>query len=121
MKTILKLSALVLPLLLAVPSFAHISWGVDIRLGMPAPPHEVIVARPFADAFWVPGYYNIGAGHRYIWNAGFWRRPEHFEGGRHLDRDGFRGDRDRGRREDRRGADHDRSRDHADYQRGRIR
>jgi len=126
MKQLLKLSAITLPLLFAIPSFAQVRWGVDLHFGTPPPRHEVIVERPYPDAYWVPGYYNYYPGHRYAWNPGYWRRHERFEDRRGYwrherfehrdwDRDG-----DRDRRDFRHDGDHDRGRDHRDFQGGRF-
>lgn len=113
MKTFLKISAVTLPLLFAMPSFAQVRWGVDLHFGTPPPQREVIVERPYPEAVWVPGYYNYYPGHRYSWNPGFWRRGEGHE-------------RFEGRREERghfadRGRGHDEGRDRGDSHRGRIR
>src|SRR5579872_3575653 len=73
MKTLLKISAVCLLLVMAVPSFAQVSWGVDLRFGTPPPPpREVIVERPYPDAVWEPGYYNYGPDYRYAWVPGRW-------------------------------------------------
>ncbi len=80
MKTLLKITAICLPLMLSAPSFAQISWGVDLRFGMPPPRHEVIVERPYPEAVWYPGYYNH-VGYRYAWIPGRWNRPEGFREG----------------------------------------
>ncbi|MFI5264416.1 MAG: hypothetical protein ACHQM6_07870 [Candidatus Kapaibacterium sp.] len=120
---LLKLSVITLPLLFAIPSFAQVSWGVDLHFGTPPPRHEVIVERPYPDAIWVPGYYNYYPGHRYAWNRGFWRRNERFEDHRgYSNHDRFeRRDGDRDRRDFRADEGHDRGGDHSDVQRGRIR
>ena len=104
MKTFLKIAALSVPLFMVTPSFAQIRWGVDLHIGVPAP-REVIVERPYADAIWVPGYYNY-AGYRQVWVPGFWRHPHYWAPER---REGF----DRGR--DYRGRDRYREDRHDGY------
>ena len=79
MKSILKMAAITFPLLFALPSYAQVSWGVDLHFGTPPPRHEVILAWPYPEAVWIPGYYNYYPGHRYAWRPGYWRRPERFE------------------------------------------
>ena len=59
MKSFMKIATICLSLFAVSPSFAQISWGVDLRFGTPPPPRrEVIIERPYSDAIWVPGYYN---------------------------------------------------------------
>ena len=111
MKTLLKLIALAVPLLAITPTFAGVRFGVDIHVGPPAPPHEIIYERPCEDATWSPGYYNH-YGYRYLWVPGYWRRPVRFHEGwgherfehRGFDRDhhGF----DRDHHDGGRGGDH---------------
>jgi hypothetical protein len=124
MKTLLKISAICLMLAAAAPSFAQVSWGVDLRFGTPPPPRrEVIVERPYPDAVWGPGYYNY-VGTRYVWFPGRWHErgwnaPQRYYGG---DRDrGFRGEGNWNRDGGDRGRGRDGGRDRQDFQRGRIR
>lgn len=70
MKSLVKIALISLPLLMAAPTFAQVSWGIGLQFGTPPPEREVIVERPYADGIWVPGYYN-----REAWVPGLWRHP----------------------------------------------
>ena len=125
MKSFMKIATICLPLLSVTPSFAQVSWGVDLRFGSPPPRREIIVDRPYPDAIWVPGYYNH-YGYGYRWFPGYWRRPERFHEGwgfrghRDWDRERHDGDRHDGdRREFDRGEHRDGGR--FDHREGRIR
>ena len=75
MRTFIKTLGLCAILALAIPAYSQVSIG--IQLGAPPPPrHEIIVARPYAEAVWAPGYYRYEprAAH-YIWMPGAWRGP----------------------------------------------
>src|SRR5947199_8151784 len=79
MKTLVKIIAVLLPLITFSPLCAQVQWRADIHLGNapPPPPREVIVERPYPDAIWMPGYYNY-VGYRYVWTPGFWRHPHYW-------------------------------------------
>jgi hypothetical protein len=100
MKSFIKIALVSLPLFLAAPTFAQVSWGVDLRFGTP-PPREVIVERPYQDAVWEPGYYREGPEYQHVWMPGRWH-PHNWVSQEHRydGRDGQRGF-DRGRNSDR--------------------
>lgn len=77
MRTFLKIAAVCLPFLTAAPSIAQLRWGVDLHFGSPQPRREIIIARPYPDAIWEPGYYNH-FGRRYIWVPGRWCHPHYY-------------------------------------------
>ena len=68
-----------LAMLLSAPAEAQIHIGLGIRVGPPSPMHEVVVARPFRNAVWIPGFYRWHPqGHEYCWVSGHWTRaPRH--------------------------------------------
>jgi hypothetical protein len=75
MKNSLIASAGLMLLLFTIPAQAQIHIGLGIRIGPPAPVHEVIVERPFSGAVWIPGFYRWHAAHRsYVWVPGRWTR-----------------------------------------------
>ncbi len=76
MKHLMKVIGLCGMLAISVPAFAQVSF--DIEVGPPPPRHEVIVAAPFPEAVWVPGYHRWDYGARaYVWVPGVWQRPPH--------------------------------------------
>ena len=116
MKSFLKIAFVCLSLFSVSPVSSQVRLGVDLRFGTPPPRREIIIARPYPDAIWVPGYYN-NYGYRYLWVPGYWRRPQRFYGrwerrdwDRH--RDGERHEFERGERG---------GRDRYDHREGRIR
>jgi hypothetical protein len=70
MKKLLKISGICLPFLLTTPAISQVNF--DFHYGTPPPHREIIVERPYPDAVWVPGYYNI-IGYRHYWVPGKWR------------------------------------------------
>ncbi|MEI8135140.1 MAG: hypothetical protein WCH46_08730 [bacterium] len=117
MKTLIKILAINLTLLAAIPAMAQVRVGFDIRFGPPPPPPcEVYGLPPCEGAYWVPGYYNHGA-YRYFWVPGRWERPRpRYEG---WWREGWR--HERFERHERRDFYHERERDHRDEGRGEHR
>ncbi|MCA9668495.1 MAG: YXWGXW repeat-containing protein, partial [Myxococcales bacterium] len=53
------------------PYYAQAEW---IDPAPPAPRYEEVPPAPFADGFWVSGYWNWTGG-TYIWVPGSWQRP----------------------------------------------
>ena len=64
---------------LMTPVLAQLHIGVGINIGPPVPVRdEVVIARPYNDAIWIPGYYQWRPKHhRYAWVKGHWGRPPH--------------------------------------------
>lgn len=76
MKNLIKVLSICGLMAIAAPAFAQISF--DIQVGPPPPRHEVIVAAPYPEAVWVPGYHFYDYGiHDYRWIPGVWQRPPH--------------------------------------------
>jgi hypothetical protein len=70
---------------LAASSLFAGSIGVGITIGPPPPPRVVAVpASPGPTYVWVPGYYYVGGGHRYLWHAGYYTRVP-YEGARWIE------------------------------------
>jgi hypothetical protein len=53
-------------------SAAHVSVGVGVNFGPPAPIYEAVPA-PRPGWVWVNGYWKWN-GHRYVWRSGYWVR-----------------------------------------------
>ena len=121
MRKLLRISALVIAMLAALPSVAGAQVSIGIRIGSPPPPRvvRVVPRRPGPEYVWVDGYCYPVSG-RYRWHAGYWTRPPYlgarwigprYNGGQFFTGywDGSRGrfdhdhqwDRDRGRDRDR--------------------
>jgi hypothetical protein len=106
MRNLIKVVSVCGFLVLAAPTFAQISF--DIHIGPPPPHREVIVAAPYPEAVWIPGYNRWDYGEQgYIWVPGRYERPPHpgyvwygprypRRGGRYGFVDGHWGDRGRG-------------------------
>ncbi len=78
MRSLQRIAALGGMLALATPAFAQVHVGIGISIGPPPPREEVIVARPYPEAVWIPGYYRWDGRHRdYVWVEGRWGRPPH--------------------------------------------
>ncbi len=78
MKRLLQCAVAAVVMGLATPAVAQIHVGLGIRIGPPAPQKEVVVARPYRGAVWVPGYYKWAPRHHeYVWVRGHWERPPH--------------------------------------------
>lgn len=82
MKKMLILATLAMLLTMGATAQAQIHWGVGVYIGTPPPPppprREVVIHRPYADAYWVPGYWSFDRPHRrYCWIGGRWDRPRH--------------------------------------------
>ncbi len=76
MNNLIKAIGISCLLALAVPSFAQVSF--DIRIGPPPPRHEVVVAAPYPEAVWIPGFHRWDyATQAYVWVPGRWDRPPH--------------------------------------------
>lgn len=62
---------------LASDADAGVRAGVHVRIGAPpAVRREVIVARPYRHAVWVPGYWAYSEPiNEYVWVPGSWQRP----------------------------------------------
>ena len=78
MKPLWRIALLGGMLTMAAPLFAQLHVGIGINIGPPPPRREIIVARPYPDAVWIPGYYRWnGRRHHYLWVRGRWARPPH--------------------------------------------
>jgi hypothetical protein len=65
----------ILALLVMTPAKAQMHIGLGIRVGPPSHAHEVVIARPFRDAVWIPGFYRWHPHrHDYAWVPGHWTR-----------------------------------------------
>jgi hypothetical protein len=74
MRSLLTAFLISIPLAFAAPAFTQVR--LNVRVGPPAPPKEVVIQAPSPGLVWVPGYYVYNTSSaNYVWVPGRWQAP----------------------------------------------